>query len=253
MIPRKPAPLQSLLYAIIAIFCCVIARAQTRTSLSFGIQRNDFVVNDIPSYINVDSALSIPVEGVYLKSSAGYGVSLGASVEKEIGRWLDLRTGFALDYRRTQVTYFNDNLFFFDNNNYQSLAIDINRNFLMLQIPIGMMIPLNHYFFVDVSFINNLILSAKTDEKTNDTSFDYTLVTLDNRPTRRMILEAALGLGYKNTRYAIRIDYVRSINTLQKKSGNAYNQIIPADLYFSTVKLTFDITLHSLFSRKNKG
>jgi len=172
----------------------------------------------------------------------------------QIRRW-NIYTGAHFAYRQASVTYHNDNLFFYDSNppfEEHRFAIGVKQNFSMLQIPLGVMIPVYRKFYMDLAFSTNSVLSVKKTEKANDPGFAYQLVSLRRRDINQILFEASAGLAYQTSAYTAKLTYSRGLNPLQKKSHNCYNNLIPANLYFSAINLSMGVNMNRLFPFNRK-
>jgi len=240
---------------LFAILLCAMApaMAQTRFNLSAGLLGNHLIVSETPSYIKVNDYL-LYTEGIRVEGKQTLGFMAGVEVQQQIRKW-SIYTGAHFVYQQASVTYHNDNLFFYDNHppfEEHRFAIGIKQNFSMLQIPLGVMIPVYRKFYVDVAFRANAVLALKKTEKPNDPEYAYQLVSLQQRDVNQFLFEASAGLAYQTSAYTAKVTYSHGLNPLQKKSHNCYNNLIPADLYFSGINLSLGVNINRLFSFNRK-
>ncbi|HEY5745497.1 MAG TPA: hypothetical protein VIU12_05455 [Chryseolinea sp.] len=238
-----------------AILLCATApaMAQTRFNLSAGLLGNHLIVSEVPSYIKVNDYL-LYTEGVHIEGKQTPGFMVGVEIQRQIRKW-NIYMGAHFAYQQARVTYYNDNLFFYDTQppfEEHRFAIDIKQNFNMLQIPLGIMIPAYRKFYVDLAFRTNAVLSVKKTEKANDAGFAYQLVSLQRRDVNQFLFEASAGLAYQTSGYTAKVVYSRGLNPLQEKSRNCYNNLIPADLYFSGINLSMGVNMNRLFPFNRK-
>jgi hypothetical protein len=238
-----------------AILLCAIApaMAQTRFNLSAGLLGNHLIVSEVPSYIKVNDYL-LYMEGIHIEGRQTPGFTAGVEIQQQIRKW-NIYTGAHFAYQQANATYYNDNLFFYDNNppfEEHRLAIDIKQHFNMLQVPLGVMIPVYRKFYIDMAFRTNVVLSFGKSEKANDPGFAYQLVSLQRRNVNQFLWDASAGVAYQTSRYTAKVTYSRGLNALQHRSHNCYNNLIPANLYFSGISLSVGMSLNRLFPSNQK-
>lgn len=240
---------------LFAILLCTMApaMAQTRFNLSAGLVGNHLIVSEVPSYIKVNDYL-LYMEGIHMEGKPTPGFTVGVEIQQPVRKW-NIYTGAHFAYQQTNVTYHNDNLFFYDNDppfDEHRFAIGIKQNFSMLQIPLGVMIPVYRKFSLDMAFRTNAVLSVKKTETPNDPEFAYQLVSLQRRDVNRILFEASAGIAYQTSAYTAKVTYSHGLNPLQKKSRNCYNNLIPANLYLSGINLSIGVNMNRLFSFHRK-
>jgi hypothetical protein len=240
---------------LFALLLCALApaMAQTRFNLSAGLLGNHLIVSEVPSYIKVNDYL-LYMEGIHIEGKETPGFRVGVEIQQQIRKW-NIYTGAHFAYQQANVTYYNDNLFFYDGHppfEEHRLAIDIKQHFNMLQIPFGVMIPVYRKFYMDVAFRTNAVLAFKKTEKANDPGFAYQLVSLQRRNVNPLLFEASAGLAYQTPAFTAKVTYSRGLNPLLKKSRNCYNNLIPADLYFSGINLSMGVNMNRLFPFNRK-
>lgn len=229
--------------------------AQTRTNLYFNFGLSDVSIKEIPSYIEVNNTYLLFGEGVGIRSLPSVGLALGLEFQKRVFESFNLYTGLELDYRRNHLTYYNNNLFFYENGPpsiKHPFSADIVHQFLMVQVPIGMMIPIHSNFFLDIAVLNGLMIKVWRSRTASDESFKYQLVSLEKRSTNQLGFELALGATFQTNDYTMKIVFTRGINTIESKVDNGYNQLIPADLYFMGLNISMQIRLQALFSSQKE-
>lgn len=240
------------------VFCSHVADAQKfRGAIHFSVLYDDMLIRRIPSYIEVHGLnFAIHTEGIYNKSTPKMSMEGGYRIETDWGALKKLYTGVTLGYRRVDVSYFDKNLYYLKLSNGEiteiSFEADVKRNFTMIQIPVGITVPLRKGLAVDFSARNNFILKVSSSESVNDRSFEYKLITLERRSSSKYMLELSGGITYSWPSCTIGLKYIQGLTPLYPDTENAYNQIIPSKLYFSSVSLLLEASLGKLFRQNNK-
>lgn len=224
--------------------------AQIRTNVFLSVGLSDVAIKRVPSYIVVNGSYLLASEGIEIESHPGIATAIGLEVQKTIFTSGHLYSGLEVNYRQTHLTHHNYNLFFYEGTPQRkhTFSADIEYDFLMVQVPIGVMVPLHSKFSLNFAIINDFVIEKWRQLKACDKQFDYQLVSLERRSTNPVMFELEVGATYQTKDYALRLSYTHGVNSIESKTDNAYNHLIPADLYFTGFNLSVQARLQALFS-----
>src|SRR5688500_18444314 len=147
------------------VFCSHLALPQKfKGAIHFSVLYDNTLVHRIPSYVEIHGLnFIIRSEGIYNTSISKVSIEGGYRIETAWGASKKLYTGITLGYRRVDLSYFDKNLYFIKLSNGEiteiSFEANVKRNFAMIQIPVGITVPLLKRLGVDFSVRNNLIFN----------------------------------------------------------------------------------------------
>jgi hypothetical protein len=222
---------------------------------SFGYE--GLIKKSIPSYILVNHGLSnypLYAENVHLENESVASFETGAEIQKLLSGRISLYSGANLGYRRLHLTLIDENLIYFipQTTNQIFFKAHIHENLIMIAIPIGCIVTLNSKVGVDFSIRNNLPIKVVRHLTTSPTQYQYELLVLNTRSTKKIIPEISLGLRYKFKACTIILKYFRGLSPVHTKVSNSYGELIPNNIYFSSIFFTSQIDMARLFFSKHK-
>lgn len=247
-----------LLVLLFLLLNTTVSRAQAfRSKVHLTGLYDNILINTIPSYIEIHGLNSpIHTRGIYNTSKPKMSIELGYALERTWGIKKKIYSGVSLGYRRVDLSYVDKNLYYLRVANGEITEVffiaNVERNFLMLQIPLGVSFSIVKGLHFDLSFRNHFVLDVSSKENLNDKSFDYRLATIERRMHNKYLLEMSAGFMYQWPLYAIGLKYIQGLTPLYPDTNNAYNEIIPSKIYFSSVAVTVEINLRNLFGQNNK-
>ena len=239
------------------VVCIVPGFSQKyRSSITASLLYDQVIDKALPSYISVrGGSYRLHSDAVRTKTDATPGFSLGYQVNRRIGKRLELYSGLSFSQRRLDYEYTDRSLVARNPRpprwKRYPLHIEVKRTFSQLTLPVGAMIHLDKHFFVDLGGRVNVTLAA-SDKKICEKDLRYKLNTLSNRSPTKIGVEVFGGAGYTVGRSTISCKYLYGITPLFPLVDNAYDELIPSKLNFSSIMLSYSINIDGYFFRKRK-
>lgn len=240
------------------VFSCHLVLAQKfKRGVHFAVLYDNTLIQRIPFYVERNGFnFAINTNGIHNTSKPMVSLEGGYRIEMKWGMSKKIYSGVSIGYRRAHLSYFDQNLSCLKLSNGEiteiSFRADVKQNFVMIQLPLGIVLPLAKNFDLDFAARNNFIVDVSSTESVNDGTFEYKLYTLDRRSASSFILELSTGIRYQWSRYRIGVAYIQGLTSLYPDTKNAHNQIIPSKVYFSSVSFSLDVTLEKLLGQNDK-
>jgi hypothetical protein len=242
---------------LFTVVCIVPGFSQKyRSSITASLLYDQVIDKALPSYISVrGGSYRLHSDAVRTKTDATPGFSLGYQVNRRIGKRLELYSGLSFSQRRLDYEYTDRSLVARNPRpprwKRYPLHIEVKRTFSQLTLPVGAMIHLDKHFFVDLGGRVNLTLTA-SNNKTCDKDLRYKLNILADRSPNKFGLDVFGGAGYTIGRSTISCKYLYGVTPLFPMVDNAYDELIPSKLNYSSVMLSYSLNINAIFSARGK-
>jgi hypothetical protein len=237
--------------------CIVPGFSQTyHSSITVGLLYDQVIDQSLPSYLSVRGGVyKLHTERVQTKTDPTWGFTVGYQVSRNLGKRVALYTGLSFSQRKLEYEYTDRSLIARNPRPPQwvrrPLHIEVKKTFSMVTLPVGMMFHLNKQFFIDLGGRVNVTLAA-SDKKICEKDLRYKLNILSNRSPTKIGVEVSGGVGYTVGRSTISCKYLYGITPLFPLVDNAYDELIPSKLNFSSIMLSYSINIDGYFFRKRK-
>jgi hypothetical protein len=237
--------------------CIVPGLSQTyRSSVTAGVLYDQVIDQALPSYLSVRGGVyKLHTERVKTKTNPTLGFTVGYQVNRSISKRIELYSGLSFSLRKLEYEYTDRSLLAQNPRpprwDRRSLHIEVKKTFSSVTLPIGALIHLNKHFFVDFGGRVNMTL-GDSDKKTCDKDLRYKLNILQTQSPNKIGVDVSGGAGYTVGRSTISIKYLYGVTPLFPVVDNAYDQLIPSKLNFSSLMLSYNINIDGYFFRKRK-
>lgn len=219
-----------------------------KSKIYFAAIYDNLQIHQIPSYIEIPALdFRIYNQGIYNTATPQLSFEFGYGIEKNWKGSKKLYSGLTLSYRRMTLSYVDNNLYYLRILDGQVTEVyfeaEVIRNLAMIQLPIGITLPVSKRVNFDFAARNNFVLKVFSEEHVDDKTFDYKVYSLEQRSPNKYMLEVSAGFKYMWPSCAVGLKYIQGLTPVYPDMENAYNQMIPSKLYFSSIVLSLDIHL----------
>jgi len=234
------------------LFLLVVANVsfaqKFRSKIYFAAIYDNVQIHQIPSYIEIPALdFRIYNEGIYNTATPQLSFELGYGIEKNWKGSKKLYSGLNFSYRRMTLSYIDNNLYYLRIIDGQVTEVyfeaEVIRNLAMIQLPLGITLPISKKLNFDFAARNNFVVKVFSEEHVKDKAFDYKLYSLAQRSPNKYMLEVSAGFKYVWPSCAVGLKYIQGLTPVYPDMENAYNQLIPSKLYFSSILLSVEIHL----------
>lgn len=242
---------------LLVVGCIAPGFSQTyHSSVTAGLLYDHVIDKALPSYLSVrGGTYRLYSEGVDTKTNATWGFTVGYQISRTLNDRIELYTGLSFSQRKLDYEYTDHSLIAQNPRpphwDRRPLHVEVKKTFSMMTLPVGVMLHLNKHFFADLGGRVNVTLSA-SDKKICDKALQYKLNVLSNRSPTKIGVDVSAGAGYTVGRSTISLKYLYSVTPLFPLVDNAYDELIPSKLNFSSVLLAYSINLDGDFFRRRK-